>query len=310
MHRSESLDIGTRFASLRPYVVLLRPANILTAIADIIAGFAVATAVTSSLDVALAIPLSNLFWLILATSCLYAGGVVFNDVFDINIDAIERPHRPLPSGRASLPVAMGLGCTLLVAGIVAAWQVSALSAFIAFFIAACALIYNAYGKHFAFFGPLNMSLCRGANLLLGISAANALSQVWYLALIPIIHIAAVTLISRGEVYGSQRTPVDISLILVSVVTLALLSLGALPIYQLAYALPFIVLYIAWFVPALLRARRNPASAHIQFAVKRGVLALIWIDASLVAAFSGIFYGMLVMLLLPISIKLARTYAIT
>ena len=32
---------------------------------------------------------------------IYAAGIVLNDVFDYEIDRVERPGRPLPSGRVS-----------------------------------------------------------------------------------------------------------------------------------------------------------------------------------------------------------------
>jgi hypothetical protein len=50
-------------------------------------------------------------WLVGATMCLYAGGVVLNDFFDRRLDAIERPERPIPSRRVSAASAAALGTT-------------------------------------------------------------------------------------------------------------------------------------------------------------------------------------------------------
>ena len=55
----------------RAYVELLRPANVVTAVADVLAGFAIA---------GLRHP-DTLPWLIVSSCCLYAGGVVLNDVY-------------------------------------------------------------------------------------------------------------------------------------------------------------------------------------------------------------------------------------
>jgi 4-hydroxybenzoate polyprenyltransferase len=77
---------------LRACLQLLRPANVTTALADVLAGFAIA-----GLGNRAALP-----WLLLATAALYAGGIVLNDVFDREIDKLERPDRPIPSaGSAS-----------------------------------------------------------------------------------------------------------------------------------------------------------------------------------------------------------------
>ena len=73
----------------RAFLELLRPANVTTALGDVLAGYAIA-----GLGNLPALP-----WLLGATVCLYAGGVVLNDVFDFEIDRRERPERPLPSGR-------------------------------------------------------------------------------------------------------------------------------------------------------------------------------------------------------------------
>ena len=40
--------------------------------------------------------------------------------------------------------------------------------------AACVLLYDAWGKRQGLLGPLNMGMCRGLNLLLGIAAAPAM----------------------------------------------------------------------------------------------------------------------------------------
>ena len=63
----------------------------------------------------------------------------FNDVFDASLDAVERPERPIPSGRASLTGAVCLGLALLLGGTAAAVQVSAVSGGLAIAIALSAL---------------------------------------------------------------------------------------------------------------------------------------------------------------------------
>ena len=152
------------------YLQLMRPANIVTAWADILAGFAAsgcAVLISVSPELPISSSSSNLMplaWLLLATTGLYGGGIIFNDVFDAEIDAIERPERPIPSGRASRMGASILGSLLLSAGILAASQVSWLSAALAFGIAVAAILYDAYSKHDPIFGPINMGVCRGGNL--------------------------------------------------------------------------------------------------------------------------------------------------
>src|SRR6476646_4010771 len=145
---------------LRGYLELLRPANVVTAIADVLAGYAV---VGRSHPRALP-------WLLGATMCLYAGGVVLNDFFDRRLDAVERPERPIPSGRVAASTAAALGTALLLAGVLAASQATRDAVFVAVAIAAFVVLYDAITKHHAIVGPFNMGLCRGLNLVLGVSA--------------------------------------------------------------------------------------------------------------------------------------------
>lgn len=86
---------------LLSYLRLMRPANIVTSVADILLGFAASGLVQNPFfsDGHFNISgLDALLWLILSTIGLYGGGVVFNDVFDAELDKVERPERPIPSG--------------------------------------------------------------------------------------------------------------------------------------------------------------------------------------------------------------------
>ena len=56
----------------------------------------------------------SLTFLLIASSCLYLSGMVLNDVFDREVDARERPKRPIPSGRISVKSAAILGGVWLV----------------------------------------------------------------------------------------------------------------------------------------------------------------------------------------------------
>jgi len=288
--------------SLWAYLQLLRPANIVTAWADVLAGFA------ASLYVGELTPLA---WLLLATTGLYGGGIVFNDVFDAQLDAVERPERPIPSGRASVLGATILGSSFLSVGVIAALQVSWKSATMAAIVASAALLYDAVGKHNAVFGPINMGVCRGGNLLLGVSVAPTMvGEYWYLALIAIAYIAGITTLSRDEVKVSNSTTRIIALSLIVIVLIGLLGLGLLNNYEVLSALPFLILFATRVLLPFIKAVRQPTPEQIRIAVKAGVLSLIVLDATLAAGFASWTYGLLVLSLLPISMALARIFAVT
>ncbi|MDW7694140.1 UbiA-like protein EboC [Flammeovirgaceae bacterium SG7u.111] len=301
---------------MKPYLILMRPANIVTAIADILLGFAVAMFVLGKADGfawwEFARHSHGLWHLILATVGLYGGGVVLNDVFDYELDKKERPERPLPSGQVSVTAAAVFGAALLVFGVAAASFVSVESGIIAFAVGALAVIYDYWGKHQDFLGPINMGMCRGGNLLLGVGVvAGAVASYWFLAFVPILFIATITMISRGEVHGGSPVALRAAVVMYLLVIGFIASLGFMSGFQLYSAMPFLLLFAYFVFPALFKALQNPSQGPlIGKAVKAGVISLIIMDAAIAAGFCGWPYGLLVLALLPISILLAKVFAVT
>ncbi len=290
------------------YLRLMRPANIVTSVADVLAGIAISGFLANQ-----SFQLQNLIPILLlcfSTIGLYGGGVVFNDVFDAELDRIDRPERPIPVGIITIREAATLAALLLVAGIIAAGFTSVTSGMLALLVAVSALLYDKWGKHHPFAGPLNMGFCRGLNLLLGISIIpSAVYNWWYLALVPVIYIASITMISRGEVHGgSRKTLYTASLLYAIVISLILyfaFRKGGIW-FALIFLLPF-----AWMIfTPLLRAIKEPVGKNIGKAVKAGVLALILMNAAWAAAFGALYLALLIILLLPLSLKLGKLFAVT
>lgn len=294
---------------------LARPANIVTAVADILAGFAVAYTYYKTVPGTPPIEPSEIYrsltFLILSTIGLYGGGVVMNDVADYELDKKERPERPLPSGVISRATGAIFGIILLIAGIVCGYQASKAGGNAAVMIALLALLYDFFGKHHSFFGPLNMGLCRGGNLLLGMCAYCPSTLHYYsLAIIPIVYIAAITMISRGEVVGGNKKAIAFAANLYGLVIGALVFVAIFKTNHFYETIPFLGLFSFLIYKPLIAAYKNPEPMFIRKAVKAGVLSLIVMDALLATCFMGILYGLLVLALLPVSLLLARIFTVT
>ena len=284
---------------------LTRPANLVTAVADVLAGMAIA----GYLNLPGAAP-APVGWLCLSTVGLYGGGVVFNDVFDADLDAIERPERPIPSGQVSRMAAAILGIVLLLIGVLSGFMVNQIAGYLALMIAMASLVYDRFGKHHNWLGPLNMGLCRGLNLLLGISVLPEQVQPWaWVGLVPVAYIAAITAISRGEVHGGNTRTLRLAGLLYAGV-IGVIAAIAQARQQLGTAFPFLLIFGYYIFVPLWRAAREPLGRNIGLAVKAGVLSLIVMDAAWVAAFSSFPFALLVMCLLPLSRLLARAFAVT
>ena len=273
----------------------------MTAMADVLAGYAVA-----GLGNGRALP-----WLLAATACLYAGGVVLNDFFDRRLDAVERPERPIPSGRVPASHAAGLGAALLVAGVASAAQTTTPAVAIACGIAALVVLYDAWGKHQAAFGPVNMGLCRGLNLVLGMAAVPAtISGHWPLALLSFVYIAAATAVSRGEVHGGKRGAAGLALISLIAVVGVLAAMAGRSGPRAVTAIPLTIV-LGWRVlPPFWTVYKDPRPTQIRRAVKAGVLSLVLVDAVISTVYAGPFYGALVLATAVTAGLLARLFSVT
>lgn len=290
---------------VKSFLTLTRPANLVTAVADIQAGMAIAGYFQDPAPVP-----APVGWLCLATVGLYGGGVVFNDVFDAELDAVERPERPIPSGMVSKSAAIALGSALLAVGIGASFLVNGTAGLLAVGIAVASLVYDRFGKHNNLLGPLNMGLCRGLNLLLGVSILPDQVMPWaWVGLVPIAYIAAITMISRGEVHGGSSTTLRAAGLLYALVIGCVAALAQQK-GQLGTALPFLLLFGYYIFPPLWRAVREPIGPNIGLAVRAGVLSLIVMNAAWVAAFANFPLALLVFCLLPLSRLLAKMFAVT
>lgn len=288
---------------------LLRPANIVTSVADVWAGAAVSYGLVG-LFVDGERFAASLALLSASTACLYGGGVVLNDYFDAALDTLERPERPIPSGAISKNTAGLLGAALLLLGIIAACLAGMAPGGLAFAIAASVLSYNSQMKSHSWLGPLNMGLCRALNLLLGVSVVPELAwRMSWLGLFPLIFITAVTVISRGEVLGGDKKALRLSLVMYLLLAVGLLGLG---IWRdsLPEALVFAACWFFMAVRPLRKAFHTLAPADVRASVKAGVLSLIILDATYAAVFAGWLPALAVALLLPVSIGLAKLYAVT
>jgi 4-hydroxybenzoate polyprenyltransferase len=149
--------------AIRPWLQLVRLPNLFTAAADPLAGFLLAGGLLR--ERTYSIPLMG------AGAAIYAGGMVLNDVFDLDLDRVERPERPLPAGRIAPRHAAVVGAMLLLLGPILAALSSARPVALAVALAGCVIAYDAVARRL-WVGPFVMGLCRMLNLAVGLQAGR------------------------------------------------------------------------------------------------------------------------------------------
>lgn len=294
---------------MRAYLQLVRLPTVFTAMADIVLGFLLTHR---------AFEPAPKFFALLAASCgLYLSGMVFNDVFDRKQDAVERPHRPIPSGRVPLWAAVLLGTLLMAGGVAAAWTVSAPSRVISVALVVAILGYDSVLKRTPV-GPLAMGTCRFLNVLLGASDYRWLLQMWarphnVCAIALGVYIVGVTWFARTEARQSSRRQL----------TGALLVLDA-AFGLLAWLLSTwpnvgdwkIALFLLGVVAASLNLRalsaiQHPTPASVQGMIKLFLLNYVMICAALVYWHTGAgVYAFATACLVVPALLLSRVIAMT
>lgn len=277
---------------------LLRLPNVFTAFADIaLAGCAAGVVVGRS---------SVFVLLLLASGCLYLGGMVWNDVFDLDEDRKARPFRPLPNGAVRVRTAVVLALALTLAGVGFAALADGLASptlLIAGVLAVNIVLYDGVLKHF-WIGPVAMGGCRFLNVLMGGYAFFPSSTPdllpWHLAAVVGLYIVGVTWFARTEEGVSRKGP----LIGATAVMLTAVGLAAtVPLHfkpgTTPWYFPYCVAAFGFFIAGpVVAAIRQPIPRRVQAGVKRCIFGLVVLDAALATAFVGWPGLLIVPLLLP------------
>ena len=306
---------GSPGQRLAAYLRLARAANVFTAWADV-----VAAALICGFD-----PVTDwarLGLLLLASSGLYLGGMVLNDVADYEKDCVERPERPLPAGEVSRAVAARFALMLLGTGLVTAWFVGPTSGTIALALVASIALYDLLLKDTAL-GPATMGLCRCLNFCLGLSAYPSalwlptdltvplVGRVGTMAAVGLgLYTMSLTRFARREAAGGGRIELmsavlgmNLGLLMAGFAGLALRATdagGPIPgpwpwaMYHVAavqeehWLLRFAwwAIAITWInvipLPALLR----PTAAHVRRAVRWLIVGIVLYDVAVVSMVRG------------------------
>ena len=223
--------------------------------------------------------------LVLAMSLYYVGGMYLNDAFDAEIDAVERPERPIPSGAvARSPVhaagfgMLGLGVVLVqVAAMMSPATLGIWPLASGLALAAMIVLYNWHHKANPL-SPFVMGLCRMlVYTTCGLCFVAALpAGLWIGALVLLCYLIGLTYVAKQENFGKVEN------------LWPLAFLAAPLIYGLSHAVsaPMTLVFVAglaiWIGYAIrLVQRRQPGD------IPRAVVSLIagisLLDALLIAS---------------------------
>lgn len=234
----------------KAYLQLARISNLPTVFSNVLVGAALAsTAQTPDVP--------QVLLTMVAVSLFYIGGMALNDLVDRNIDRVERPQRPIPSGALSL---LEVGtfvslCFTIGFGIVqfsAPFSLLPAVALIAFII-----LYNLLHKRWT--GSLIfMGLCRASVYFVGawamvypvpdnydlVQALYIPNSLFVAAALLALYIIALTLVAQKEVSGGLgfRRWLAAALVLIPIPALCLM-----PIFDWRWTIPIALVLALWLI---------------------------------------------------------------
>ena len=259
----------------------------------------------------------TVFMLTSVSLLLYISGMITNDIFDVEVDRIERPSRPLPSGRIKLFSAWCTALTMQVCALTLACLVSIETGLCALAVCLLTYLYNGVTKSNAF-GPFAMGLCRGGNFCLGLSILPNFGfeyGSWVPCLVVILYVANITWVSRHEVGPrTQRGVLAARVLRVS----GLLAFGYLSLVQIVGWNWFAVVMLpVWLnfnpkaqISSVLSWFARPISGALKMEVIRGLGGILVLYASLCILLNQYAYALFLLCCLVLARRTGRWFYAT
>ena len=260
--------------AIRPLVELLRLPAVLSVPGDVLTGAAAAGRREPG----------TVAGTVLACSSAYLAGMALNDWADRDVDARERPGRPIPSGRVPAPAALTVAVALTGAGLAAAAVAGGRDTLVVFGpLVAVAWLYDLALKDTAA-GPAAMAAARSLDVLAG-AGSRGVRRALPEALTVGAHTALLTVVSRCEVQGAAPAlgrAVGGATGLLAALTAARAWKRSPTLTARLLALAIAARYAAEVGGAALDAGRDPSPARLQRFVAQGIRAFPLLDAALLA----------------------------
>lgn len=320
---------------------LLRLPNVFTILADVSAAFLLVSGPLSDFGSA-----ARLILAFIAGVLLYWAGMILNDVFDIEKDRIQRPHRPLPAGHICPTRATVVAGLFVVFGVIAAFfcgqvpvegfSFTFMPLWIAIALTVLILLYDGLLKQTPAAAYI-MGGCRFLSFLLGASAAMDTtlaagdSVLGFPKMVVAaaagfgIYVAGLTMIGRKEAVGVKQlggeraaTSANVNTgAMLTVIGIALLAFSPraglanlVPRVDPMRMFPLAIGLIGFpIIQRAIYAAIDPVPSKLQLTVKSGILTIIPLAACFAVLGAG-YWGVAVFALMAPAFWLSIRYRVT
>lgn len=195
---------------LRNIFQLVRFPGIFTAFSNVLIGFFLASNGNFEFN--------TLPFLLTTTGLLFAGTMIMNDYADHKIDSVERPKRPLVSGKISRKVALYLIIICFSIANLSALMISETSIIISLLMTGLITSYNFKLKNISVVGIFIISIIRFLNIILGFSIVELSLDVLPYAIPLSIYVAGISILAKNELNTNSRDGILNKIFLAGTVT--------------------------------------------------------------------------------------------
>ena len=234
----------------------------------------------------------------------WIAGLYLADYYDKGLDAIQKPQRPIPSGRISPNEALAVGATYAILGLGLSFFLPLLNIVIVFIAGALVLCYAKYTKAKGLLGNFNRGAMTVMTYLFGVFSIPTSSpipvSIWMLSLVFFFHdtnsniIGAIRDVHGDKTGGYATTPVKYGIrrtLLISVIlsiVYLLLTAGIVSFYPLIVYPPYFLMlfligililcmmYLILFTSMNTLTRQQSLHAHELFVAERIIFSSAFI----------------------------------
>ena len=280
---------------------------------DILAGYFVTTINNLTL-----VNYQNILILVFSSIFLYIGGLITNDLFDIKIDKIERPNRPLVSGKIKESTIILLSILFFGTGIFLAFLLTFATIVVSIVLVIMILLYN-YRLKNGKLRPFLMGGIRALNVIYGSTTTyifftttnydffetsfinTTTNNLLIVSFAIFFHIFTLTLLSKRETENENKQYKN-SLNLKNIYIVYLIIFIIILFIGITFVpnkYPFLVFFIAFLLSITIifynkiNNRKKYGYLDIKFLVKYMIILLILLDTSLCCWLKWHLYGSLI-----------------
>jgi len=175
---------------------LTRPANVLIAVLSVL----LAAGLSGSLD-----PIHDVTLAVISAALVMMGSNIINDIYDINIDRINKPGRPIAAGSVTVQEAYYLFFAVNIIALICAFIISMMMMLIALLVILLLVLYSSRFKRTVIWGNLVVSTCTAAAFIYGGLAVGRIDVVLFPAVFAFLfHFGREIIKDIEDIEGDRR----------------------------------------------------------------------------------------------------------